>query len=104
MTIQDKTKSLYECKFLTDCAYDNENEDFINEAHYDSNIPIMQKHNISGSNARLYFDIINDIGCDITHTVKLLTVEQKIEIKLYITELLIKFPGYQKESNMIMSL
>ena len=113
-TISEMKSILLENAVIQDNDYDNENEDFETESLYDLFL-MMKNVNIDGKNTRLFFDITNDSNClsdinfkedlsKLKSTIQNLSTEQKALFEIFMNTLIVKYPGYQNDFNLIRSL
>jgi len=112
MTISEMKSILLENAVIQDNDYDNENEDFETESLYDLFL-MMKNVNIDGKNTRLFFDITNEVNCaseisdlttELISYIQNLSTEQKALFEIFMNTLIIKYPGYQNNFNLIRSL
>jgi hypothetical protein len=113
-TISEMKSILLENAVIQDNDYDNENEDFETESLYDLFL-MMKNVNIDGKNTRLFFDITNDSNClsdinfkedlsKLKSTIQNLSTEQKALFEIFMNTMIVKYPGYQNDFNLIRSL
>jgi len=113
-TISEMKSILLENAVIQDNDYDNENEDFETESLYDLFL-MMKNVNIDGKNTRLFFDITNDSNClsdinfkedlsKLKSTIQNLSTEQKALFEIFMNTIIVKYPGYQNDFNLIRSL
>ena len=113
-TISEMKSILLENAVIQDNDYDNENEDFETESLYDLFL-MMKNVNIDGKNTRLFFDITNDSNClsdinfkedlsKLKSNIQNLSTEQKALFEIFMNTMIVKYPGYQNDFNLIRSL
>jgi hypothetical protein len=113
-TISEMKSILLENAVIQDNDDDNEHEDFEIESLYDLFL-MMKNVNIDGKNIRLFHEITNYANCisdtnitqnlsELKSYIQNLSTEQKALFEIYMNTMIVKYPGYQNDFNLIRSL